>query len=79
MSVAEPLIVLIGIPSEPPVRLAVEAAERAGIDAVVVHQRPGRGRPRAAVGPGRPGGGVLVSDGREVPLGSIAGVYCRAT
>jgi hypothetical protein len=71
------VIVLIGIASEPPVRLAVEAAERAGIDAVLVHQR------RAADCDlqwdlADPAAGVLVVDGREVPLGEVAGVYCRA-
>jgi hypothetical protein len=78
MTAGAPLIVLIGIASEPPVRLAAQAAQRAGLDALVVHQR------RAADCDLRwevsdPRAGMLVVDGREVPLGAIAGVYCRAT
>ena len=33
------MIVLWGIPSEPPLRLAIESAQRAGLEHVVVNQR----------------------------------------
>jgi glutathione synthase/RimK-type ligase-like ATP-grasp enzyme len=70
------VILLWGIPSEPPVRLAVEAAERAGLDHVLVNQR------RAADDdlvwdPGDPVGGCLVVDRREIPLADVSGVYVR--
>lgn len=70
------MILLWGIPSEPPMRLAAEAAERAEVDHVVVNQR------RAAdydivVDPAEPGGGCLVVEGGEVPLGEVDGVYVR--
>ena len=70
------MILLWGIPSEPPVRLAVEAAERAELDHVVVNQR------RAAdydivFDPAEPEGGCLVVEGCEVPLGEVDGVYVR--
>jgi len=69
------MILLCGIPSEPPVRLAVEAARRAGIEALVLNQR------LAADADLRldltDTTGTLVLDGREVPLGAVDGVYVR--
>jgi glutathione synthase/RimK-type ligase-like ATP-grasp enzyme len=70
------MILLWGIPSEPPMRLAIEAAERAGHDHVVVNQR------RAAdhdivVDPADPRDGCLLVDGHEIPLSEVHGVYVR--
>lgn len=70
------MILLWGIPSEPPLRLAVQAAERAGIEHVVVNQR------RAAdydlvLDPVPPTDGELVVDNRAVSLREVDGVYVR--
>ena len=71
------MIVIAGIPSEPPIRLAVEAAEAAGIDHVVVNQREAS---RMDIAVEVDGGGVhgrLSLPDREVDLEDVAGVYWR--
>lgn len=57
-------------------RLAIEAAERAGIDHVVINQRHAADDD-VFVDPSNPAEGWLVIDGREVPLGAVDGVYVR--
>ena len=70
------MIVLWGIPSEPPLHLAIEAAVRAGVEHVVVNQR------HAAdydlhVDLAHPTHGTLLVDGIELPLRDIDGIYVR--
>lgn len=69
------MILLWGIESEPPVRLAVQAAERAGIPYVVLHQRTAADDDLtldlAA------GCGVLTTRGQRVDLADLRGVYVR--
>lgn len=69
------MIVLWGIPSEPPVRLATDAAERAGLDHVVLNQR--RGADHQMWRDTASGDGQLVVEGRELALSDIDGVYVR--
>lgn len=69
------MILLWGIESEPPVRLAVEAAERAGIDHVVLNQRSAADDDLEidlTTGSGR-----LVTRGRSIDLAAVSGVYVR--
>lgn len=69
------MIVLWGIESEPPVRLAVSAAERAGIDHVVLHQRTAADDDLVYdVGTGV---GRLTTGGRTIDLADVRGVYVR--
>lgn len=70
------MILLWGIPSEPPMRLAIEAAERAGIDHIVVNQRRA-GDYDVFVNPSDPADGWIAIDGRDVPLAAVNGVYVR--
>ena len=70
------MIVIAGIPTEPPIRLAIEAAETAGIDHVVVNQR------RAAeydihLHIGETVTGRVVIDGRSIELDDVDGIYWR--
>jgi hypothetical protein len=69
------MILLWGIESEPPVRLAIEAAQRAGVDHVVLNQRSAADDDLEidlATGSGR-----LHTRGRVVDLGAVSGVYVR--
>lgn len=69
------MILLWGIESEPPVRLATEAAERAGIDYIVLDQRTAADDDLAyEVGTGV---GQLTTRGRTVDLADVHGVYVR--
>lgn len=70
------MIVLWGIPSEPPLRLAIEAAERAGIEHLVVNQRHAADHD-LNVDPAHPTHGTLLVDGAELPLDNIDGIYVR--
>ena len=70
------MILLCGIPSEPPMRLAIDAAIDADIEHIVVNQRRAADHD-LAVNPSDPGDGWLVVDGRAVPLGDIEGAYVR--
>ena len=79
------MIVICGIPSEPPVEMVVDAAVRAGVDHVVVNQRMladhdlvldvGRGVDRADAAIG----GVLRTGTVDLDLGAVSGVYIRMT
>ncbi len=69
------MIVLWGIASEPPVRLAVEAAERAGVDHVVLHQRTASDDDLEI--DLSTGEGSLRTGGRTVDLADVSGVYVR--
>ena len=70
------MIVLWGIPSEPPLRLAIESAQRAGLEHVVVNQRDAAHHD-LDVDLTRRTHGTLVVDGVEIPLGDIDGIYVR--
>jgi hypothetical protein len=73
------VIVLCGIPSEPPLRLAIDAAVRAGIDHLVVNQRDAqRWELRLVTGTTGIGGALLVG-GAEHDLAEVSGVYVRLT
>lgn len=73
------MILLCGIPSEPPMRLAVDAAARAGVDHLVVNQRDAhRWELRLVTGTTGLGGALLVS-GAEHDLSTVSGVYVRLT
>ena len=69
------MILLWGIESEPPVRLAVEAAQRAGIAHVVLHQRTAADDDLtidlAA------GSGILTTRGQPIDLADLRGAYVR--
>lgn len=69
------MILLWGIPSEPPVQLAAEAAQRRGTRYAVVNQRHAAGDDivfDAATGSGR-----LFVDGHWIDLAEVSGVYVR--
>ncbi len=69
------MILLWGIASEPPVRLAIAAAERAGLEHLVVHQRTAADDDIVwDVGAGM---GSLRSGGTGVALEAVTGVYVR--
>lgn len=73
------MIVLCGLPSEPPLRLAIDAAERAGVDHLVVDQRDAhRWELRLVTGSNGLGGALLVG-GAEHELATVKGVYVRLT
>jgi glutathione synthase/RimK-type ligase-like ATP-grasp enzyme len=73
------MIVLCGIPSEPPLRAVIDAAERAGAAHAVLNQREAHQADLALHGQHRRVDGVLRIRGTEIPLGSIRGVYLRLT
>lgn len=69
------MILLWGIPSEPPVQLAAEAAQRRGTRYAVVNQRHAADDDivvDAAAGSGR-----LQLDGRRIDLDDVSGIYVR--
>ena len=71
------MILICGISSEPPVRMAIEAAERAEIPHLIFDQRK-TDHYELSVDFGEGGGsGVLLVDGTEVPLHEIDGLYSR--
>lgn len=71
------MIVIAGIPSEPPVALAVESATLLGIDHVVVNQREaGRYGIRLELGGTRVTGRLDLGD-RAVELEEVDGIYWR--
>ena len=73
------MILLCGIPSEPPLRLAIEAAERLGVDHRVVNQRAAAQTDIAgAVRAGRVTGRLWLA-GEEIDLARVDGVYLRMT
>jgi hypothetical protein len=73
------MILLLGIPSEPPLRLAIEAAEEAGIDSIVFNQREAQASDAVfSVAEGRVSGTLRVR-GRDWPLEAFEGIYVRLT
>ena len=73
------MILLCGVPSEPPLKLAIEAAEAAGIDHLVINQRHAHLWDLRLVSGGTGLGGTLVVAGTEHDLDAVAGVYHRMT
>jgi hypothetical protein len=71
------VIVIAGIPSEPPIRLAIDAAEQAGIDHVVVNQRESSRMDLTVEVDERGVHGELHLPERTVDLEGVAGVYWR--
>ena len=71
------VILFAGIPSEPPLALAIEAACRRGVPHVVLNQRHSE-HDDLCLGWG-PGGfnGTLAIDGHDVPVASLTGIYAR--
>jgi hypothetical protein len=72
------VILFFGIPSEPPLRLAIEAAERAGLPHLVVNQRHAH---YGAIGAGYRRGmleGAILLGGARHDLGAMSGLYLRA-
>ena len=69
------MILLWGIASEPPMRLAAEAAERAGVDHVVLDQRTSSDDDLMI--DLASGSGTLSTGGRTVDLAALRGVYVR--
>jgi glutathione synthase/RimK-type ligase-like ATP-grasp enzyme len=70
------MILLWGIPSEPPLRLAAEAAARAGVEHMVVNQRHAADHD-LDVDLADPSRGTLVVDGVAVALRDVDGIYVR--
>lgn len=69
------MILLWGVPSEPPLHMALEAADRLGIDHLVVNQRAAADDDVVVdIGTRE---GVLWTGGREVSLSTVEGVYVR--
>jgi glutathione synthase/RimK-type ligase-like ATP-grasp enzyme len=74
------VILLCGIPSEPPVAMLRAACERAGIRHEIFDQRAVADMAmRFAITPDRGVEGALRIGGRTIPLGAITGVYLRLT
>jgi hypothetical protein len=71
------MILICGIPSEPPIALAVEAAEALGVDYVVFNQRHAPYSDITLELCGSEVSGKLWIWEREFPLSSFAGVYTR--
>lgn len=69
------MILLWGIPSEPPMRLAAQAAERAGVDHVILDQRSSCDDDLLIDLSHRRG--TLTTNGRTVDLAALRGVYVR--
>ncbi len=73
------MIVLLGIPSEPPIAMARWALDRAGADYLLVNQREaGRHRLEYRVTGGRVVGQLDVGD-RTIDLSTISALYLRPT
>lgn len=73
------MILLIGIPSEPPLAMVADALRRLRLPFEVVNQREAA-RHSIALDAGPAGvDGNLTLDGREIALGDVTGVYDRAT
>lgn len=70
------MIVIAGIPSEPPIELAIDAAVAAGIDHVVVNQRHAADYD-IQLQIGERVTGSLVVDGRTIDLDEVDGIYWR--
>jgi hypothetical protein len=76
-------VLLAGIPSEPPLRLAIEAAEALAIDHLVLDQRHAAGHDLVLdAGPAGLDGELALAaapGGRRLALAAVAGVYVRLT
>lgn len=71
------MILFAGIPSEPPLRLAIEAAETLGVAHVVLNQRQAEHVDIAIeTGPDGLEGSIWIG-GAEYPIGGLAGIYAR--
>ncbi len=71
------MILFCGIPSEPPIAMAIAAAEEAGIEHVVLNQRQSQYCDmQMEVSAGRVTGSLWISD-RELRLEEFSGVYAR--
>jgi glutathione synthase/RimK-type ligase-like ATP-grasp enzyme len=71
------VILLAGIPSEGPIRLAIEAAEAAGVEHVVLNQRQMHlGELTVEIGASGASGEIAVA-GRRLTLDEVDGVYAR--
>lgn len=71
------MILFLGIPSEPPMRLAIESAQRLGVDHVMLNQRHMDSSDLIVELSGTAVGGRLVHDGRRHALESFTGIYVR--
>ncbi len=71
------MILICGIASEGPLRAAIAAAQRAGVDCVVVDQRNSVAYEISIDCRGAEPVGHLVADGRPLPLESFSGIYAR--
>lgn len=71
------MILIAGIPSEPPLRLAIESARAAGLDHVVFNQRRAADTDiEVVVGRGHVGGRLHLDD-ENIDLDEVTGVYWR--
>lgn len=71
------MILLIGIPSEPPLKLAIEAAEKLNIPAVIFNQRYAHTYDMVLEYVNNKFYGCLQIDGKEYNLDEFTGVYVR--
>ena len=71
------MILFCGIPSEPPLALAIAAAERLEIPHVVFNQRDSRGAQLVLDFDERGATGTLRTRGQEYDLSSFTGIYTR--
>lgn len=71
------MILFCGIPSEPPLAMAIEAAEQLGVEHLVFHQREIETSHIALECREGRLGGLLVLRGRQLRLEEIGGVYTR--
>ncbi|MFZ5851570.1 MAG: hypothetical protein ACOYY2_09280 [Actinomycetota bacterium] len=73
------MILVCGIPSEPPVARVVDAAEELGVPVVVVNQRQAAWYDVTVAVDGTGPAGTLTAGGTDYPLAGFAGVYLRLT
>lgn len=71
------MILITGIPSEPPVQLVTEAAEKAGIPYVIFNQRQAHLYELSLKYSGNIFSGILQMDGQEYDLTKLTGIYIR--
>jgi len=71
------MILVVGIPTEAPLALAIEAAEAKGVECVVFNQRHASYNDIVVDYKNGTIGGTLYAWGRELPLEEFTGVYAR--